>query len=329
MNEARLPGFLLSLLLHLGILALVLVMSFLAPPMPLPAPPGNPWMGDVTIGSPGKAAPSRTPRTDPTPPARQDPPQQQQRVEPPKPQPTPPPRQTAEPVVKQPQQQPPTAKPPVDPDAIALRRNATVKPPQTNATAKADPVKPTTPVKPSKNATKPTTPPTTTAQPSKNATKPAKTESLADSLKALEKTTGPSTPGNRGATGRPGGRTGATQSALDSLSAELGSGDDDSGTGPGGTGGDGKGIKGAYGDSVVSRVRPHWSLPGQARNYTAIVHVKINPDGSVQKATLQRSSGSSYIDSSVMQAVMASQLEPPPPGMSEIEITFNTDDLAK
>lgn len=82
-----------------------------------------------------------------------------------------------------------------------------------------------------------------------------------------------------------------------------------------------------YRQSMVSRIRPNWTPPGQAKNYTAVVNVKINPDGSVRKATIVRSSGSSFIDSSVIQAIMDSTLEPPPPGISEMNLTFNTDQL--
>ena len=98
---------------------------------------------------------------------------------------------------------------------------------------------------------------------------------------------------------------------------------------PGSTGDYPRGIRGVYGESIISRVRSNWSLPKQAKNYTVVVEIKINRDGSVQKATLVRGSGNSTIDSSVLQAVTASQLEPPPAGMPEIDIIFKTDDLAK
>ncbi len=90
----------------------------------------------------------------------------------------------------------------------------------------------------------------------------------------------------------------------------------------------GAGVSDLYRQSIVSRIRPNWTLPGEAKNYTGIVNVKINPNGSVREATIVRSSGSSYIDSSIIQAVMASTLEPPPPGIAEMDITFSTNLLS-
>ena len=91
----------------------------------------------------------------------------------------------------------------------------------------------------------------------------------------------------------------------------------------------GRGVLGSYDESVVSRIRPNWTLPGLAGNHIVVVNVKINPDGSVQRATIVRSSGSSSIDSSVILAIMASTLEPPPPGLSEMDITFNTNQMSR
>ena len=317
MFEARLPGFLLSTLLHLGLFALVLFLpSFDGAPSP-PQLTGPMILGPVTIGKEGRPTTSKQPQAD-RPQAGERQPRNVERQETRQdPQPKPVTRPTTDPVQPKPTA---TTKPPVDPNATALPKDPTKKQPQTNATAKADP---------SKNATK--QPPhnaTAKSDPTKNATPQKKGESLADALKGMEKTAGPTTSST--APSRGAGRPGATRSALDDLRAEVGGGGTDAtGDGPGGRGGDGVGMLGAYGESVVSRVRPNWTLPGQAKNYTAVVNVKINPDGSVRQAAIARSSGSSYIDSSVVQAVMASQLEPPPPGYSELEITFNTDELSR
>jgi TolA protein len=350
-SEARLPGFLLSLLFHLALLALVIYLPTLVPPPP-PPQPGLPMiLGPVTIGREGKPATSKKPRTEPSEASQQKPKPVEQRQETPE-QPKPKTVERQETPEQPKPKQTATAKPAVDPNAVPLpskdpvkkqpQANATAKaPPTKNATAKAEPTKNATPkTQPAKNATAKKAEPTKNAtakkaEPSKNATAKAtpKKGDVSDALKDLEKST-KTTPGRGGGSGSGGGSSkgGATSSALAALEAGLdndgGGGTDERGDGPGGRGGDGVGVLGSYGESVVSRVRPNWTLPGQAKNYTAIVNVKINPDGSVQRATIVRSSGSSYIDSSVVQAVMASKLEEPPAGISEMDITFNTDQLS-
>ncbi len=319
-SEARLPGFLLSLLLHLGVFALVLFVPVLGDSPPPPPPTGPMILGPVTIGREGRPATARKPEAAQA--DRQEPRAPERPQERPEPKPT-----TAQrPPVETPPKPTASAKPQVDPNALVLPQ----KQPQTNATAKPEPQKNATAKAPEKPAPKPEPAKSAAAKaPEKPAAKPEPAKPRGDSLAAALKNLEKDAKGSAGSSGKSTGR-GAMSGALDDLRAEVGGGGgtDASGDGPGGRGGDGVGIVGAYGESVVSRVRPNWSLPGQARNYTTVVNVYINPDGTVQRAEIVRSSGNSYIDSSVVQAVMASHLEAPPPGYSEVEITFNTDDLA-
>ena len=105
----------------------------------------------------------------------------------------------------------------------------------------------------------------------------------------------------------------------------------DSGHGPGGSGGDGYGVLGAYQDSIVSRVRPNWSWPGRTdrKNYTAVVNIQIEPDGTIKNARIVTSSGNAYFDATVLQALAATtNLEPPPdPSYGDINIRFTPEGL--
>ncbi|MDR2800263.1 MAG: TonB C-terminal domain-containing protein [Desulfovibrio sp.] len=88
---------------------------------------------------------------------------------------------------------------------------------------------------------------------------------------------------------------------------------------------------GAYHESVISRVRPNWVLPARAdrKNYTAVVNIKIDKDGTILEARIVKPSGNTFFDSSVMQAVAATRtLEPPPhAGYSDIDISFTPESL--
>lgn len=308
-DQGRLPSFLLSLCLHLALFALAL---FWPAPDPLPTPSMSPTVaGFVTIGKEGRLAQSR--KVDG--PDRPEPSVQPKRIDAQPPQPqkveqrVPPEVKPERKPVEKPVPKTPEKELPPDVTPIAAKkeppRNATVKSTR-NATAKA----------PARNATA-----------SRNA---GKKESAADALADLRKQT-------RSA-GGPSGRQGsgdAVKGALSALGKSVGggSGTDADGDGPGGSGGDGAGILGSYEDSVRSRVKPNWNWVERAdrKQYVAMVNLRISPTGEVQGVRVVQSSGNSLFDSSVVTAVRATQtLEAPPrPDLRELNILFNSADMAR
>lgn len=124
---------------------------------------------------------------------------------------------------------------------------------------------------------------------------------------------------------------------LSSVLADLGkslggAGDDNAGSGPGGSGGDGYGVLGAYQDSVISRVRPNWSWPGRTdrRSYTAVVNIRIDAKGAIQNVRMVSSSGNNFFDATVIRALNATEnLEPPPhPDFMDMNISFTPEALS-
>ena len=286
MDVFRYSSFLLSLILHLGVFVLVL---FWPAPEALPtARPGGPVItGMVTLGKPGNTAtaPKETAaRPQEAPPAPEPKPEPPAEVKP-----------EVKPEVKA--EVKPEVKPePVKEDVVAIKK---------------EPEKPNT-----KNATKP---PEKTAEkkvtPAKNATKaaetptPPKKDAVAGALKDLKKNQSGSKPSS--------GKGESLEDALAGLNKQYGGrGSEASGDGPGGSGGDGQGVLGTYGESIVSRVKKNWRWVESAnrRQYEAIVLVTVGPEGgTATNVSLQRSSGSQYFDSTVLQAVAATtNLEPPP-----------------
>jgi TonB family protein len=112
--------------------------------------------------------------------------------------------------------------------------------------------------------------------------------------------------------------------ALEDLARILGENESD--RGPGGSGGDGIGILGDYLQVIHSRVRANWSFPARAdrRQYTTLVNIRIAPDGAITHIRMLRSSGSSFYDSSVENALRrTARFEPPPrPDLMDINIEF-------
>ena len=106
------------------------------------------------------------------------------------------------------------------------------------------------------------------------------------------------------------------------------------GTGGGGGGeGDGPGGGGlydVYAGMVVMAVRPNWSMPTYSRDpLVAYVRVKLDPNGQVLDASLERSSGRADFDASAVNAVRRTQNlpKPPTPAQQEIVIAFNSLEL--
>ena len=324
MSFERLLSLLLSLCLHLGLLALVL---FWPTPKPLLEPPRGTFIpGLVTLGKagvdmdggkqavpePAKGRPDK-PQTIEKPqpdnpeertPAKVDTPDQT----PPKPEVRPIEKPVEKPAEK------PMEKP--DPDTVPIPKDPEKKePPKPEATAKpADKPKP-------KPADKP-----------KQTQKPPKRESLDSTLADISKQVGAPKGRNTGRGRASEGKGQDLSSAIADIGKTVGSsGGASSGRGPGGGGGDGYGVLGAYQDSIISRVRPNWSWPGRTdrKNFTAVVNIQIDPDGTITNARIVSSSGNAYFDSTVLQAVAATQvLEPPPgPAYANINISFTPEAL--
>jgi TonB family protein len=365
--ENRLPGFFASVCLHLAAAALLI----LAPkPDISPVPAGGIAVsGYVTLGKPGAApreakeesaagggpvVPEKTPPSPPnaaasatpkaqTPPAPPEPPVPQAPPPPPEPPATPappvpqtppPPPEAVKSVPDAPLRDPEAVPIPKTPEKAEVRTPEPPKPPE-----KAEPKKKDEPPKPPQKAEAPKkTEPAKKAEAQKKppaATKPQK-DDLAGALAELSREVGKSNP-RRGGSG-PGTQNQGGSRSLSGALAELGKeadgrGNGPSGSGPGGEGGDGYGVLGAYQDSIISRVRPNWSLPARAdrRSYTAVVNIKIDKDGAILEARIIRSSGNGFFDASVMQAVAATKtLEPPPhPDYADINISFTPETLGR
>jgi TonB family protein len=365
--ENRLPSFLASACLHLAAAALL----FLAPRNDIrPVPAGGIAVsGYVTLGKPGaapreaknetasagdgSAVPEKTPPPPSEPSASSAPPAPAAQQTPPAPPETQTPagpptdRQEAS-ATREPRTPPPPAEVPKntpeasprDPSAVPIPKNpekTEVKTPEPpNPPPKPEPPKKTEP--PKKNEPPKKVEPPKKGEPPKKppaASKPPQ-DDLAGALAELGREVSGKNPkrGGSGPVGRGRSGDGALSGALADLGKEAGGrGNGPSGSGPGGDGGDGYGVLGAYQDSIISRVRPNWSLPARAdrRSYTAVVNIKIDRDGVILEARIIRSSGNGFFDASVMQAVAATKtLEPPPhPDYADINISFTPETLSR
>lgn len=131
--------------------------------------------------------------------------------------------------------------------------------------------------------------------------------------------------------GKSGGRRDAVAGALDDLKKQQGGpGEGGPGMGSGGDG-DGVGALGSYVESVISRVKPNWSYvePANRRNFTAVVNIRIDKDGTIREARIVEPSGNPYFDGTVMSAIrVTARLEPPDsPEMMDLNIAFSPDAL--
>lgn len=98
------------------------------------------------------------------------------------------------------------------------------------------------------------------------------------------------------------------------------------GDGPGGGG-----LYDVYVGQVMLLVQSHWSLPTYSRE-NLVVQVRIVQDaaGVIQDCQIVRSSGRKDVDGSAVNAVLRTGNLPPPPTLEQHEliITFNTQDMA-
>ena len=324
MDFDRLPSFLVSLCLHLGLVALVV---WWPASRVVPEPPKG-TLVDVyfTLGAPGKSVPEARQAIPEAARGRQDQPQQVT-----KPQEQAPPRTVAQ--VEKPvqQQKPPEIKPiekpaepkPEIPDAIPVPKEPE-KPKEPDKPA--EPEKPKEQEKP-KDQEKPKEP-DKPKEPEK--TKPPEKVDIEKELKDLAKQTGTPT-GSRSGSGSARGQgsaqsSGSLEKDLADLAKSLGgSGDDAAGTGPGGSGGDGVGVQGTYLQVIHSRVKANWSFPGfvDRRQFSTLMNIRIAPDGTIIQYRMLRSSGNPVYDSSVENALLKTRLEPPPrPDLADVDIDF-------
>jgi colicin import membrane protein len=299
-NLERLPSFLISLCLHLGVAALIIwwPASTSAPALPTGT------LVDIyfTLGAPGKSVPEAKQAIPEAAFGREQP----QQVNKPQEQPQP----KTVPQVEKPDQtpQPPEVKPVEKPKESVPEKTDAIPVPK-------EPEKPKEEAKP-KEPEKPKTP---------------EKIDIDKELRDLAKQTGTPT-GSRSGSGATRGKDkdqsgGSIDKDLADLAKSLGgAGEDAGGRGPGGSGGDGVGALGDYLQVIHSRVKANWSFPAQAdrRQYSTLVNIQIAPDGAITHIRRVRSSGNPFYDSSVENAlVRTAKLEPPPrPDLMNIDIEF-------
>ncbi|MCL1916600.1 MAG: TonB C-terminal domain-containing protein [Desulfovibrionaceae bacterium] len=96
----------------------------------------------------------------------------------------------------------------------------------------------------------------------------------------------------------------------------------------GGGGGDGIGYYGIYVDSVISRIRPHFTIPPRSdnREFELIARLEIAEDGSIVRVQVLRTSGNSVFDANVLRAIReAGKMEPPlSREVYELNLVFNS-----
>jgi len=308
----RLPSFLISLCLHLGVAALIIwwPASTSVPDLP------KGTLVDVyfTLGAPGKSVSEAKQAIPEAALGREQPQQVSKPQEQPQPQTVP---QVEKPVQVPP---PPEVKPVEKPkEPVPEKTDAIPVPKEPEKPKEVE--KPKEPEKP-KEETKP-------KEPEKPKT-PEKVD-IDKELRDLAKQTGTPT-GSRSGSGTTRGKdkdqsSGSIDKDLADLAKSLGgSGEDAGGRGPGGSGGDGMGAMGDYLQVIHSRVKANWSFPAQAdrRQYSTLVNIQIAPDGTITHIRRVRSSGNAFYDSSVENAlVRTAKLEPPPrPDLMNIDIEF-------
>jgi TonB family protein len=92
--------------------------------------------------------------------------------------------------------------------------------------------------------------------------------------------------------------------------------------------GDGIGYYGLYLESVVARIRPHFTTSPRSDNkvFDLVARLEIAGDGSITKVTVLRPSGDSAFDANVLRAIREAGKMEPPLNLEarQLEITFNS-----
>lgn len=304
MEFTRLPSFLLSLILHLGLFAVVLFWPLGT--SNLPDVTAAPMVTGLVTIKPGQSLPGKGVEK-PQDATGNTPAKPIEKAAPTEPEKTPaqvqrPDQPEVKPEVKAVEKAP-------DPEAIPIPKEPEKKK-DVPEPIKKEPEKKPEAKKPEKKPEK---------------KPPAKKDDLASALASLDKDVKKEDKKRQGKGGN------AVTGALDDLKKQTGGpGDGGPGMGSGG-GGDGVGALGSYEASVISRVRPNWSYvePANRRNFTAVVNIRIDPDGTIREARIVQSSGNSYFDGTVMSAIrLTATLEPPnSPEMMDMNIAFSPDAL--
>ena len=351
MGQDRFSSMLLSMCLHLGIVALVLLWPLPEPKLKDFKPPlvtglvtfkgnGKPLPNSKAMQSQASKATEKPtaqkqeeptlPEPPQTPPVQENPlaevPQKPEvkpleKVEPPKPElPKVEPPKPEPPKPEPPKETPPPVEPPkLDPSAIKVPKEDAKKPPQKNATAQKPPEKEVKkPEEPKKEPVK--TAETKKAEEKKPDTKKAdakgaKKSRVAQDILDLKKGLKDDSPTAKGSGKKAGGKS-AADIAADELRGEVGSEEDGDGTGPGDAGGIGVGSVGPYEAIIVQSVKPNWNLIKgvDRRVLSAVINMTVEPDGTISQARIVQSSGNRLFDSSLMTAIQVTGVlnEPPP-----------------
>lgn len=119
--------------------------------------------------------------------------------------------------------------------------------------------------------------------------------------------------------------------ALAGLGKEAAKGGGGSGDGERGEGNSSVGVDATYTGLVMGIVRQQWtSVPRSDRtNLMASVRVRLSIDGSIEQATLERSSGNPAYDASVLSALskVGTLPKPPNPGLQDLLLNFNYNEM--
>lgn len=316
----RINSFLLSILLHLALLAFVLYVP-LRPPVDLNRPvyqvslvmgaPGGEKLPSPVLGPrppvTGKQVNSTDPAASPRPEEAQAPAPEAAAV----------PKPELLPKAEVPQPEKPKEPEPVKvPDPVNIPAKPEPKPePKPEKKPEPKPEKKPEP-KPEKKQEKKSEP-KTESKSSKPKADPL-AAALADARKQARSNSGK------------GGRGSSASRALADLEKQVGQ------TGVGGGGGEGDGPGGGgiydvYAAQVILAVQPNWSMPTYSRvNMVVQVHIKLDKQGKVLSCDIERSSGRPEFDASAVNAVIRTGTLPPPPtaAQQDLVISFNSLEMA-
>jgi TonB family protein len=335
----------LSGLAHATVVVLALVLTARSGPMPLPITAYTVELTDPNaLGGrlpPGKISTKPTAEASAPAPAPGEPAAQPSAPQPPAPEPEP--AATVEPPKPEPvaKVEPPKPEPP-KPDAVKIEPEKKPEPPKPPPKPAAKPAPKPTPPKPVAEKPKPA-PEKPAEKPKAAAEKPAADRPATEKPAAEKKPTQAAKPGGQG------GPADADAAPKDAYTAAAerwrtkaqgqGLGGTDGGSGPIGAGGEGPGGGGqlvgveflAYRQTVITTVKGHWTNVVATPGLMAAVRFQIGVDGSLGGIRLERSSGNSAYDSSVLRAVQRTEQLPPPPAkyakeFGEFVIEFHSEE---
>jgi TonB family protein len=287
--------------IHVALLAVLWGASYFLKPAPQE---GITWLDGGGIVGGGGTPSESTPAPEPEP----EPPKPEPVIPPPPPEPVPPPAVVPD-ELAEPKRTPPPK--PATPPPAAPTPRPTPKPtpkPTPAPTPKPKPETPKETPKPTAKAAEKKTPapsakvatpkPAAAKEPKGTAAAPPGDKPKHDAV-AANSGTGPNAkpgPGNaehEGKTGGPGARGGTATGALSA--AQLGT----------------------YFNSVGARFKEVWNQPltteATGHDLTATVRIRVNPDGTVLSAVMEKGTGNREVDASIEAAIPKFKKVPPPP----------------